>query len=272
MSAESINNESPVITALHLALKNDLRDIVKQTLLTESIDGVNTLTKNVKQSAQGAARFAIRSAKIRELPKWEKIQKQTQTTFKSLKAVPARITKGGKTKFAQVIATYDALQSNEDKILAVMEYTAYALSTTAGICLGGASPDMDIKLLGIGKHRHYAFHSALSTIAVSKLTKILCRLFQAAENYLPPEATESDIKFFQFTKTNLELIAFGYSVGVAQHLFVDGAIENTKSVVSPWGNTFVKHTLLDDNIYLMTNAAGACREGINILQSDVAHS
>lgn len=272
MNAFPINNESPVIRAIHLALKNDFKNIVKQTLLTDSIDGVCALTKNAKQSAQGFARFTVRAAKVRELPKWETIQKQTQTTFTSLKTVPSKITTAGKTKLTQATAAYDSLMSNEDKTLIFLECAIYALSTTAGICLGGASPDMDIKLLGIGKHRHYAFHSALSTIAVSKLTKILCRLFQAAENYLPPEATESDVKFLKFTKTNLELIAFGYSVGVAQHLFVDGAIENTKAVVSPWGNTFIEHTLLDDNIYLMTNAAVACREGTNVLQSDIANS
>jgi len=127
------------------------------------------------------------------------------------------------------------------------------VSLAKGIVL----PDLDIKLLGIGWHRYFLFHSA----AASWLLKKFCESYKVW--------VEQDKASPVFTKIIGAIGAFG-AVGVGLHLMKDAIIDGDKSIV--FGipglfkiGTLLKGTSIDDDLWLISNGLYAFKYGRDIL-------
>ncbi len=93
-------------------------------------------------------------------------------------------------------------------------------------------PDLDIRLLGIGKHRHFLFHSAIVPLAVLRIFRPLRRM--------------------SFIGTIVIVAAVGFAVGVGIHLFTD--VFQTKSVMFPFIGSLIDGTSVDDRLWEGGNA------------------
>jgi len=110
-------------------------------------------------------------------------------------------------------------------------------------------PDLDIKLLGIGWHRYFLFHSAMGLW-------IMKEFFDTYSEYAEGKGTEEKI---------FGSIGAGCAAAIGLHLLKDGAFgyfEGEKSVVFGFPgifkrNTFIKGTYLDDNLWLLANSLWA---------------
>jgi len=88
-------------------------------------------------------------------------------------------------------------------------------------------PDTDIRLLGIGNHRYFLFHSAIVPFVVWLAVRKRGWLLLA--------------------------LAAGAAAGVGVHLAMD--LFQTKPVVFPWAKTLVYNTSVDDRLWEGGNAA-----------------
>jgi hypothetical protein len=104
-------------------------------------------------------------------------------------------------------------------------------------------PDIDILLLGIGGHRNFLTHSAAGPAVGSWLAAWVEQhaCVHRAIEYLSPLAGGFSV---------------GFSVGVGSHLMIDGTFQGSKAVLFPLIGSLVGGTLLDDDIWLLANAAG----------------
>jgi hypothetical protein len=93
-------------------------------------------------------------------------------------------------------------------------------------------PDLDIRLLGIGAHRNFLFHSAL----ITALLFFLARARREKAGWLLAS-----------------VLAAGCGVGIAAHLGVD--VFQSKSVVFPFVGTLVRGSSVDDRLWLAANSA-----------------
>ncbi len=128
----------------------------------------------------------------------------------------------------------------------------YLGSFAAGAYIGDGLPDKDIKILGIGAHRNFAFHSVLAAIFGRLIIRFLRRFADcmSEEGFL----NEQDAAVIQHC---LLAAQGGVSVGVAAHLAIDGTIQGSKAVLfGDWGS-LVNGTLLDDKAWLLVNAFAA---------------
>ncbi len=113
-----------------------------------------------------------------------------------------------------------------------------------GLAEGISLPDMDISLLGIGRHRFFLFHSALPLLVLRLLYK---RWIRGMDDESRPL---SGLK-----KKVTGALVGGCALGVAVHLTVD--VFQPKSVIFPFLGSLAEGTLVDDNIWLMGNALWA---------------
>ena len=135
------------------------------------------------------------------------------------------------------------------------------LTLQAGILIPVASisfsralylPDLDIKILGIGWHRYFLFHSAVGLWALKSF-------FEAYNNFLENKNNPAIIKKV------MGAIGAGSGAAIGLHLLKDGAfgyLDGQKSVV--FGipgifkrNTIIKGTYLDDDLWLLGNSLWA---------------
>ncbi len=113
-----------------------------------------------------------------------------------------------------------------------------------GLGKGMVFPDLDIRLLGIGRHRFFLFHSALGLVALWKLYK--CWLSAERDGGLANTWGGKVIN-----KTTGVLTA-GFAMGVGVHLAID--VFQPKAVIFPFIGSLVDGTLLDDNLWLLGNS------------------
>lgn len=113
-------------------------------------------------------------------------------------------------------------------------------------------PDLDIKLLGIGWHRYFLFHSSLGLWVLKE--------FFNTYNEFTEKGDCSNI-----TGKIFGAIGAGGAAGIGLHLLKDGAFgyfEGEKSVVFGFPgifkrNTIIRGTFLDDNLWLLGNSLWA---------------
>lgn len=120
-----------------------------------------------------------------------------------------------------------------------------------GFKLGKFFPDLDIKLLGIGAHRYFFFHSAISIFLLKKIY----------EAYLAKNGKLK--KPDSLAKKILGVVLSCGSFAVGIHLLSDAV--NPKSVVFPFVGSLINGTLIDDNIFLLGNALWCFVIGKNTL-------
>ena len=113
---------------------------------------------------------------------------------------------------------------------------------------GLRAPDADIRVMGIGRHRFFLFHSALGVVALRYLYRLWV---EREENHGRPGLLERAV-------SKVAGAALGaYAVGVGVHLAVD--IFQPKAVIFPFFGSLVNGTLIDDNIWLLGNSLWALR-------------
>lgn len=87
-------------------------------------------------------------------------------------------------------------------------------------------PDIDIRLLGIGNHRYFFFHSAILPLLLFAFVK------------------RKDSTWI-WNSINGILCAFALGIGI--HLIVD--VFQSKSVVFPFAKTLIRGTSIDDRLW-----------------------
>lgn len=111
---------------------------------------------------------------------------------------------------------------------------------------GFTAPDLDIRLLGIGNHRFFLFHSAIGLVILRQLYR---RWLTTNER---PDAWTSRVQ-----KKVAGALLGSYAVGVGIHLAIDAL--QPKAVIFPFFGSLIDGTLVDDNIWLLANSAWAFR-------------
>ena len=109
---------------------------------------------------------------------------------------------------------------------------AIVLLLIAGMILFFKFPDLDISLFGIGKHRHFLFHSAFFPAVLF----LLCRLIFK--------------RVILITISMCISIAFAFAIGV--HLITD--LFRFKAIYFPIIKNLVYGTSLDDKAWIAANA------------------
>ncbi len=104
----------------------------------------------------------------------------------------------------------------------------------AGVAIFFKFPDLDISLLGIGKHRHFLFHSAFFPAAVYLLIRSIFKR-----------------KIF-ITILMAISMAFAFAIGI--HLVTD--LFRFKTIYFPIIGNLVYSTSLDDKIWIGANVIG----------------
>lgn len=120
-----------------------------------------------------------------------------------------------------------------------------------GFSEGLTAPDMDISLLGIGKHRFFFFHSAIGLVILRKLYL----------NWLDPREEAANFPKRVLRKVTGVLLG-SYAIGVGIHLAID--VFQPKAVIFPYFGSLVNGTMVDDNIWLMGNSLWAFKIGHSV--------
>ncbi len=93
-------------------------------------------------------------------------------------------------------------------------------------------PDLDIRILGIGWHRFFLFHSAVLPVLMYFLIK-----------------KRDFIKLFRLL---LNGFCLGLSLAIGVHLFSD--MFQSKAVMFPFVHSLINDTSVDDRLWLATNS------------------
>jgi len=241
-----------LVEALAKVLAKDLPGIGKDVVVKDIPD-------TLKGSFRGFTRIGTAIKNTSVSVKDNGFKNTAKSTFSSAKGFGKSIynfpaSAYGKTSSAvsEFRACLNNLDDPSEKALFVLKFATCLASTAGGAYLGNNLPDKDISVYGIGKHRHFVFHSMLMAGGITVLSKFLCRIFNKASGYVHPD--HPDRETLNFLVLNLNLLAFGTSVGVAFHLGIDGTLERNKAVYNPLGGTFIPGTLVDDNFYLTFNS------------------
>jgi len=124
----------------------------------------------------------------------------------------------------------------------VVRHALIAAGSLAAAVLFFGFPDLDIRLLGIGAHRNFLFHSA----ALTAVLFLLARSRREKAGRLPAG-----------------IIAAGCGLGIAAHLAVD--VFQSKSVVFPFVGTLVRGSSVDDRLWLGVNSVISLLLGVRSL-------
>lgn len=126
-----------------------------------------------------------------------------------------------------------------------------------GLGTGLGLPDVDIRMLGIGNHRFFLFHSALGLV-------VLRHFYNAWQQSIGDDPSWTNRVKMKVTGTALGTLAMG--VGV--HLLIDTF--QPKSVVFPFFGSLINGTLVDDNIWLLGNSLWAFKIGHDVFALSMA--
>jgi len=151
-----------------------------------------------------------------------------------------------------IVEEFEEFESTNKKANFLFKLFAYILAVGGGAWAGNAVPDQDIKIMGLGKHRNFMFHSAFVAVAMVFVGKFIFRVLDRSLHHI-----DEDSEYYKealFYKNLFYSFSFGLSFGVASHLGIDGTVQNGKAVLFPGIGSIVNDTLLDDKIYLIVNA------------------
>lgn len=121
-----------------------------------------------------------------------------------------------------------------------------------GLRVLGSLPDADIRLLGIGNHRFFLFHSALTLWAFKWLYDRYCETSLAGEDPVR-----------RLTRKAAGVALAGGAVGVGVHLLVD--VFEPKAVIFPFFGSLVDGTLVDDRVWLLGHSVWAFQVARDLL-------
>lgn len=125
-------------------------------------------------------------------------------------------------------------------------FTKMAVIVPVGSALLGSGfkfPDKDISILGIANHRFFLFHSAIGVYILKKVY----------DNYLLHiNSTKKKDNISNIVKKAAGTALSGFAAGIGIHLLVD--VFQPKSIVFPFIGSLIDGTLIDDNIWLLSNS------------------
>ncbi|MGI6422573.1 MAG: hypothetical protein ACOX0N_10310 [Syntrophomonadaceae bacterium] len=124
-----------------------------------------------------------------------------------------------------------------------------------GLSEGLHAPDLDISLLGIGNHRYFLFHSAISLV----ILRYFYRRWQQ-------ESCQGMLERLGQKVIGVALGSFAFGVGV--HLALD--VVQPKSVVFPFFGSPINGTLIDDRIWFLGNSLWAFKIGRDVFALCIA--
>jgi hypothetical protein len=143
----------------------------------------------------------------------------------------------------------NARQAAEDWLRAGYRFAKLSVLLPAGglgLSYGLVFPDRDIRLLGIGSHRYFLFHSALGLVALRHFYR------DWMEKQADPQRWSSRVK------RKVAGAALGsFAAGVGVHLAVD--VFQPKAVLFPFIGSLADGTMVDDNVWLIGNSLWAFR-------------
>ena len=131
-----------------------------------------------------------------------------------------------------------ALQNGEN----IAKVAVLAPTGLFGLSEGMHAPDLDISLLGIGNHRYFLFHSAISLV----ILRYFYRRWQQ-------ESSQGLLERFGQKIAGVALGTYAFGVGI--HLALD--VVQPKSVVFPFFGSPIDGTLIDDRIWFLGNSLWA---------------
>ena len=170
----------------------------------------------------------------------------------TVKEVPKRCKEAFRRFFKKIKRDLEEKKTAEERTVYILKVLSYFISFLAGIYLGQAIPDKDIKYLGIGKHRNVFTHSIVPTIIIRLLAKFMFRVIDAV--YAKMGDNDKGKDALALIRNNLGVMAGGISVGIALHLLQDGLLEPSGTIRGPGFNTIISGTTLDDQAFLVVNA------------------
>lgn len=136
-----------------------------------------------------------------------------------------------------------------------------AASFGVGFWAGTHFPDLDIVLLGIGRHRHWAFHSALPTAALAWVGDQLIQHYRRAKPATPEGRPAAGARLVPETiRYGVAPFIAGFAAGQALHLAVDGIWQAGKDVVGWPLEWLLGRGRTLDRLFLVGNAAWSLHE------------
>lgn len=247
-----IGKERSLLDALYLVIQNDMGEISKKVLKEDTVAVAKGAGASVSAIYRRSKNFWLQSQNDCFKAASASLGRDMWVTGVAIKNAPGRVLATTKRAHSMIKTELAGMSSDKERADFFLRLMTYCACFSAGAYMGYNTPDQDIKMLGIGKHRHWAFHSVLPVLAVAIVARLLCRVLDETDKYLSLHHEESDK--IEFLKTNLKLLAFGTAIGTTAHLAIDGTLQGSKAVTSPYGGTFVPNTLVDDKAYLVFNA------------------
>lgn len=113
-------------------------------------------------------------------------------------------------------------------------------------------PDLDIRVLGIGAHRYFLFHSAISLWAFKWLYDRYCETSLSGQGLAARTARKA-----------AGVALAGAAVGVGVHLLTDSF--DPKAIIFPFFGSLVDGTLVDDRVWLLANSVWAFKIARDLL-------
>ena len=137
----------------------------------------------------------------------------------------------------------------------IFRLISYIMFAAIGTYTGIQIPDMDISLWGIGSHRNFFTHSVAPAILIEFTYRVISRLMLGFKDRLPEHRKQYWNKSIKVTDDCLQSFVIGAYAGITFHIGKDLFIDGSQSIRGPWGNTFIKNTYFDDDLYLGINSA-----------------
>ncbi len=135
------------------------------------------------------------------------------------------------------------------------KFAAFVPSSIIGFKLGVGFPDNDIRIIGIGNHRYFLFHSGISVYIFKKMYDAY--IMRSTKKGKPDK----------FVEKIIGVLIAGGAFGTGVHLLTD--VFQPKSVVFPFFGSLVDGTLIDDDIWLLGNALWCFKLGKDLLITSI---
>lgn len=160
-----------------------------------------------------------------------------------------------------------ATMTPAQKRSSIIRLVAYIISAAIGAYIGIQIPDMDISLWGIGSHRNFFTHSVAPALVIEFTYRVIRRLIHGFKDRLPENRKTYWENSINVADDCLQSFVIGSYAGITLHLGKDLFFDGSQSIRGPWGNTFIKNTYLDDNLYLGIHTALAAPDLMTFRES-----
>lgn len=237
--------------------------------------------KNAGFTRYTASKAAILTEQIRQLKINDARAASEKVVSKTVSSASVSVRQIGtrarlvRTAFSNLKVTINEMPQ-EQRIDFILKIIMYATAAICGASLGYKVPDVDISVLGIGKHRNILFHSSLTAFASRKACRAVLNTFVRITEDISSHCLLTDEEKARLAVAQKILASavgganLGMCLGVTTHLWQDGILEPSGTIRSPWFNTFVSGTTLDDQAWLVANGFVSAVLGLQVNRNEAA--